>query len=56
MDCDKRFTSAHQVAILSYQGADDVEPNDNVAYDIPLPHPISENQTILVMIILIICF
>ncbi|XP_044007229.1 L-ascorbate oxidase-like isoform X2 [Aphidius gifuensis] len=47
MDCDKRFTSAHQVAILSYQGADDNEPNDNVAYDIPLSHPSFENQTIL---------
>lgn len=33
MDCDARFTSAFQVAILHYQGADDIEPEGIPHYD-----------------------
>lgn len=34
MDCDKRFTSAHQVAVLQYLGmSDDEYPEDEPTYD-----------------------
>lgn len=32
MDCDQRFTSAHQVAILHYEGASSDEPHEPVSY------------------------
>lgn len=32
MDCDERFLSAHQVAILRYEGAEDVDPKGEVSY------------------------
>uniref|UniRef100_A0A1B6BZ72 Laccase n=2 Tax=Clastoptera arizonana TaxID=38151 RepID=A0A1B6BZ72_9HEMI len=34
MDCDQRFTKAHQVAILRYEGASDDEPKAPVGYNI----------------------
>lgn len=34
MDCDERFTSAYQVAILHYEGADEVDdPTGDVSYE-----------------------
>lgn len=33
MDCDERFLSAYQVAILRYEGAPDAEPEVEVSYD-----------------------
>lgn len=33
MDCDKRFLSAYQVAILRYEGAPEEEPAVEVSYD-----------------------
>lgn len=33
MDCDERFTSAFQVAILKYEGATDEGPIGDVDYD-----------------------
>ncbi|XP_020282036.1 laccase-2-like [Pseudomyrmex gracilis] len=33
MDCDERFLSAHQVAILRYEGAPENEPEAEVSYD-----------------------
>lgn len=33
MDCDERFTSAFQVAILKYEGATDEGPVGDVDYD-----------------------
>lgn len=32
-DCDERFTSAHQAAILRYNDAEDELPNGNLSYD-----------------------
>ncbi|KAK2575713.1 hypothetical protein KPH14_012102 [Odynerus spinipes] len=32
MDCDERFLSAHQVAVLRYEGAQNVDPAGNVSY------------------------
>ncbi|KAM7348084.1 multicopper oxidase 1 [Cochliomyia hominivorax] len=32
MDCDERFTSAFQVAILHYEGAADTEPTEDLGY------------------------
>uniref|UniRef100_A0A7G3ARV2 Putative multicopper oxidase n=1 Tax=Lutzomyia longipalpis TaxID=7200 RepID=A0A7G3ARV2_LUTLO len=37
MDCDQRFTSAHQVAILRYAGAPEEEPKDCPTYDYVRP-------------------
>ncbi|XP_039275445.1 laccase isoform X2 [Nilaparvata lugens] len=40
MDCDERFTKAHQAAILRYQGAPDEEPGSKLSYHGPVkPHP-----------------
>ncbi|XP_058822343.1 uncharacterized protein LOC131683944 [Topomyia yanbarensis] len=36
MDCDERFTSAYQVAVLRYKGAPDVEFKELPNYDFPL--------------------
>ncbi|XP_043270972.1 laccase-1-like [Venturia canescens] len=33
MDCDERFLSAYQVAILRYEGADYADPNGTVSYE-----------------------
>lgn len=33
MDCDERFLSAHQVALLRYEGAPEKEPEAEVTYD-----------------------
>lgn len=33
MDCDERFTKAHQVAILRYEGAAKKDPKGVVAYE-----------------------
>jgi len=33
MDCDERFLSAHQVALLRYEGAPEEEPAAEVTYD-----------------------
>lgn len=33
MDCDERFLSAYQVAILRYEGAPEEEPAIEVTYD-----------------------
>lgn len=33
MDCDERFLSAYQVAILRYEGAPDADPEVDVSYD-----------------------
>jgi len=33
MDCDERFLSAHQVAILRYEGAAEKEPLGEVSYN-----------------------
>ncbi|XP_076239494.1 uncharacterized protein LOC143182413 [Calliopsis andreniformis] len=33
MDCDERFTKAHQVAILRYEGALDQDPKGKVSYE-----------------------
>lgn len=33
MDCDERFLSAHQVAILRYEGALKVEPDSETTYE-----------------------
>jgi hypothetical protein len=36
MDCDERFTKAHQVAVLHYDGApENKEPPAEVRYEIP---------------------
>lgn len=32
MDCDERFTKAHQVAILHYKGAPNEEPTEPISY------------------------
>ncbi|KAG8324537.1 iron assimilation by reduction and transport [Homalodisca vitripennis] len=36
MDCDQRFTKAHQVAVLHYEGAPEREPKEPVGYNV---HP-----------------
>lgn len=33
MDCDERFLSAYQVAILRYEGAPEEEPTIEISYD-----------------------
>jgi Multicopper oxidase. len=33
MDCDERFTSAYQTAVLRYEGAPDESPAGEVDYD-----------------------
>lgn len=38
MDCDQRFTSAHQVAVLHYDGAPEVEPEEPVGYGLHPKH------------------
>ncbi|XP_054257860.1 uncharacterized protein LOC128982847 [Macrosteles quadrilineatus] len=57
MDCDDRFTSAHQVAVLHYDGAPEVEPTEPVGYGLhpkytmrlnPLNVKITEPNTISV--------
>ncbi|XP_011500453.1 PREDICTED: laccase-1-like [Ceratosolen solmsi marchali] len=35
MDCGANFTSAHQVAILRYEGAPDNDPDEHVSYNFP---------------------
>ncbi|RZF45560.1 hypothetical protein LSTR_LSTR016803, partial [Laodelphax striatellus] len=40
MDCDERFTKAHQVAILRYHGAPEEDPTSKLSYHGPAkPHP-----------------
>lgn len=34
MDCDERFTKAHQVAVLHYTGAPQQEPQAAVGYNV----------------------
>lgn len=36
MDCDERFNSVYQVAILHYEGASDSDPSGEIGYD-PIP-------------------
>ncbi|XP_012286272.1 laccase-4 isoform X2 [Orussus abietinus] len=33
MDCDERFLSAYQVAILRYEGAPEIDPKETVSYE-----------------------
>lgn len=34
MDCDSRFTKAHQVAVLHYDGASDDEPDLELSWEL----------------------
>lgn len=38
MDCDKRFHSAYQVAILRYENAKEIDPEGEISYDRPPSH------------------
>nr|KAF7421813.1 hypothetical protein H0235_009649 [Vespula pensylvanica] len=38
MDCDKRFNSAYQVAILRYENAKEIDPEREISYDRPPSH------------------
>nr|BAJ06131.1 laccase 1 isoform S [Nephotettix cincticeps] len=43
MDCDQRFTSAHQVAVLHYEGAPELEPKEPVGYALHPKHTMQVN-------------
>uniref|UniRef100_A0A1B6FJ43 Laccase n=1 Tax=Cuerna arida TaxID=1464854 RepID=A0A1B6FJ43_9HEMI len=44
MDCDERFTKAHQVAVLHYEGASQQEPQSPVGYNVHHKRPLQLNS------------